>query len=64
MICSHCKEKIDFVTVVSKAWQEATIKQDDKGKWKVIEYDETNLGETLNILCPECDGNLSNEVKE
>jgi uncharacterized protein (UPF0212 family) len=59
MKCPHCGKEISHVFVYSQCVQRGYLKGDT-----VIEYNETDVLETLNIECPECTASLMGVVKE
>ena len=61
MKCPKCNEVIDTVFVISLCSQVVGVKESGVLE---DEYDDLSIGDTQEILCPECDENIKDFVQE
>ncbi len=58
MICPECNEEIKTVKVYSQCWQKAELKENYVINYGVIE----EILETVEIECPKCFGDITQDV--
>lgn len=59
--CPHCREELDHVIVNSKCFQSGFLAKDDQTGIVYIDlYVDATVGETIDIVCPECFNVLEN----
>lgn len=62
--CPLCNTETEHLRVYSRCSQSAKVNVVD-GELQITEYDAVNeIYETLAIECPNCDGELTNEVNQ
>lgn len=64
MKCPECGETIERVMVLSYCTQEAGLKEGTNQIDSEEGYGSPEVGETVSIHCPVCDGIITGAVKE
>jgi hypothetical protein len=59
MECPHCKKEITSVNVYTESWQKGFLDGN-----KIVSYGPNSVLETTEIECPECCGNIWDNVEE